>query len=347
MPARIGYSQHEGAEACRLGRRRLEKVVDGTHPVVYPAAGSHANFYGSALLLGASGSQGVGCDDTTGPSVELRPPCHTIPSDPAEARVAFPWIEFEGRWGELQPAFYNGPTGPNLKTQWTQPIEWSQGWRGTSYAVPAGGALGTECHRLLLRRHRQRLARARSGRRRSRCGARPCSARWWRSWSSAAGARDLDARRAAAPRTTPQPGARCSPPAAASYARMAGARHRDRRPCWSRCRCWSRCCRRSSCTLSSVVGVETGVRERGLPGADRAALGTTLTLLGARHRAGGDGAGAARARRRARRSGRCRPTAWRPAPGAAAARRAAGDRCVVVVVAARELAVPRSRSRSG
>ena len=33
-----------------------------------------------------------------------------------------PWIAFEGRWGELQPAFFNGPTGPNLKTQWTHPI---------------------------------------------------------------------------------------------------------------------------------------------------------------------------------------------------------------------------------
>ena len=35
------------------------------------------------------------------------------------ARADYPWIAFEGRWGELQPAFFNGPTGPNLKTQWT------------------------------------------------------------------------------------------------------------------------------------------------------------------------------------------------------------------------------------
>ena len=36
----------------------------------------------------------------------------TIPSDPAAADSAFPWIAFEGRWGELQKAFFNGPTGP-------------------------------------------------------------------------------------------------------------------------------------------------------------------------------------------------------------------------------------------
>ena len=31
-------------------------------------------------------------------------------------------IEFEGRWGELETAFFNGPTGPNMKDQWTHPI---------------------------------------------------------------------------------------------------------------------------------------------------------------------------------------------------------------------------------
>ena len=50
---------------------------------------------------------------------------------------------FEGRWGELQPAFFNGPTGPNLKQQWTEPITWSEDWRDRSYAVPTGGIFGT------------------------------------------------------------------------------------------------------------------------------------------------------------------------------------------------------------
>ncbi|MGH3036454.1 MAG: hypothetical protein ACRDMU_04665, partial [Gaiellaceae bacterium] len=79
----------------------------------------------------------------TGAGVELRPQVLTIPSDPEEAGAAFPWIEFEGRWGELQRAFFNGPSGPNLKTQWTEPIRWSEGWRDRSYAVPGGGAFGT------------------------------------------------------------------------------------------------------------------------------------------------------------------------------------------------------------
>jgi hypothetical protein len=78
-------------------------------------AGSHANFFDDGLHIGSSAEQGVGCDDTTGPHRELRPTVHTIPSDAEEARASFPWIAFEGRWGELQQAFFNGPTGPNLK----------------------------------------------------------------------------------------------------------------------------------------------------------------------------------------------------------------------------------------
>ena len=141
-PAEVGYSQHEGAERGVWGEDKLE-LVGGTHPVVHPAAGSHANFFEEALYIGSSASEGVGCDNTLGPTHDLRPVVKTIPSDAAAAGSAFPWIGFEGRWGELQRAFFNGPTGPNLKGQWTEPIRWSEDWRDRSLAVPAGGTFGT------------------------------------------------------------------------------------------------------------------------------------------------------------------------------------------------------------
>ena len=141
-PAEVGYSSHEGAESSDWDDEKLT-IVDETHPVVYPGAGSHANKYTEALYLGSSAEAGVGCDETRGPHRELRPVVKTIPSDPEEAKAAYPWLEFEGRWGELQPAFFNGPTGPAMKTQWTRPIEWSEGWRDVSYAVPTGGLFGT------------------------------------------------------------------------------------------------------------------------------------------------------------------------------------------------------------
>ena len=140
-PVEIGYSQHEGAEGAAWTDGKLE-ILDRTHPVVHPAAGSHANFFGEALYLGRSAEEGVGCDDTRGPTFDVRPVVQTIPSDAAQARAEYPWIAFAGRWGELRPAFFNGPTGPNLKTQWTQPITWSEDWRSRSYTVPGGGAFG-------------------------------------------------------------------------------------------------------------------------------------------------------------------------------------------------------------
>jgi hypothetical protein len=140
-PLEVGYSSHEGAERADWDDDKLERV--GARPVVYPAAGSHANKYDEALWLGSSAEAGVGCDDTRGPHREVSPRVETIPSDRDAAAKAYPWIEFEGRWGELQEAFFNGPTGPNLKRQWTEPITWSEDWRDDSYAVPAAGLFGT------------------------------------------------------------------------------------------------------------------------------------------------------------------------------------------------------------
>ncbi|MFL5979259.1 MAG: hypothetical protein ACJ76O_11630 [Gaiellaceae bacterium] len=140
-PTEIGYSQHEGAERAEWDDDKLERI-DGTHPVVHPADGSHANFYGEALYLGSSASEGVGCDDTRGPTFDVRPKVQTIPGAEAEAVGAFPWIGFQGRWGELRPSIFNGPTGPNLKDQWTHPIDWSEDWRSRSYTVPGSTLFG-------------------------------------------------------------------------------------------------------------------------------------------------------------------------------------------------------------
>jgi hypothetical protein len=140
-PVEVGYSQHEGAEQAAWDDPKLERL-DGTHPVVHPADGSHANFYGEALYLGSSASEGVGCDDTRGPTVDVRPTVVTIPGGEAPARSRYPWIAFEGRWGELRPAFFNGPEGPNLKEQWTHPITWAETWRSRSYTVPGATIFG-------------------------------------------------------------------------------------------------------------------------------------------------------------------------------------------------------------
>ncbi len=142
-PFEVGFSQHEGMEVAPWDDPQLQ-VVDGTHPVVHAAAGSHANYFDDALYLGTSAEQGFGCDDTRGPADDVRPAVAVIPSDPDAARAAFPWIGYEGRWGQREEAFYNGPTGPNTKDSWTRPISYQEEkGRDVSYAVPAGGLLGT------------------------------------------------------------------------------------------------------------------------------------------------------------------------------------------------------------
>ena len=56
-PVAVGYSQHEGSERAEWDDDKLE-LVDGLRPVVYPAAGSHANFFDEALFLGQLGRAG-------------------------------------------------------------------------------------------------------------------------------------------------------------------------------------------------------------------------------------------------------------------------------------------------
>jgi hypothetical protein len=142
-PTEVGYSQHSSAERARWGDRKLQ-LVDGTHPVVYPAAGSQANFFTSDLYLMRSPAEGVGCDDTRGPSLTIRPAVAVVAQAPADYLQEYPWLGFDGRWGEQQAAFFNGPTGPNLKTQWTEPFTWAaESWRAKSFTVPAAGTVST------------------------------------------------------------------------------------------------------------------------------------------------------------------------------------------------------------
>ncbi|WP_427893450.1 hypothetical protein ACQHIV_11315 [Kribbella sp. GL6] len=140
-PAAVGYSQHGGAERAKWGDAKLE-IVDGTHPVVYPAAGSHANKYGQRLYLGR-GSEGLGCDDTTRPEPAITPKIAYVPMNRADYLAQYPWLGFEGRWGERQRSFFDGPTGPNMKESWTAPIQDAEAtWRDDSTVVPAGALLG-------------------------------------------------------------------------------------------------------------------------------------------------------------------------------------------------------------
>ena len=110
------------------------------------------------------------------PAPRARPARRDDPERPAGRRGRrIPWIAFEGRWGELQNAFFNGPTGPNLKTQWTEPITWSGGLARPELRGPDGRSIRHEHDGLLLLGGREGLAGARRSSSATRSPSSSCS----------------------------------------------------------------------------------------------------------------------------------------------------------------------------
>jgi hypothetical protein len=139
-PSEVGLFQHGGGEKADWTDGKVEK--EGTHPVVYPAAGSHATFSESAVYIqnGRKGS-GVGCDNTSAPLRRLVVQPIQVPTHPSP-RGRFAWLTYEGRWGQWEKSFNNGPTGPQTKTRWLAPMTWMEEIRSTSPHLPAGSVLG-------------------------------------------------------------------------------------------------------------------------------------------------------------------------------------------------------------
>ncbi len=141
-PSEMILFQHAGGERAEWSDAKVEK--EGTHPVVYPAAGSHATFYHSAVFVGnGNKGSGVGCDTTAEPLRRLDPKPVLLPDRPTD-RGRFAWLAFDGRWGEKEKGFNNGPTGPQTKEQWDEPFTWMENQRWSSPRMPGGGVIGPQ-----------------------------------------------------------------------------------------------------------------------------------------------------------------------------------------------------------
>src|SRR4051812_3338718 len=139
-PSQVALFQHAGGERADWDDTKVQK--DGSHPIVYPAAGSHATFYDNAIYIqnGSHGS-GVGCDNTASPHVESSPRPEIIPTAAAPGSE-FQWLGFLGHWGQREKGFNNGPQGPTTKKQWLRPFTWMDGIRQSSPHLPGGAVLG-------------------------------------------------------------------------------------------------------------------------------------------------------------------------------------------------------------
>jgi hypothetical protein len=139
-PLSVAYAQHGGGETAPWGASKL-RIEDG-HLVIYPAAGSHATYFGSHLYLGwGEGGTGFGCDDTRGPSTRVPLKAILLP-ERINPNGPFAWLLFPGRWGQREPWEYNGPTGPQTKAQWDKPLSWADNLRDDSLALPNAPSLG-------------------------------------------------------------------------------------------------------------------------------------------------------------------------------------------------------------
>lgn len=140
-PYEIALYQHAGGEKASWDDDKVQKR--GTHPIVYPAAGSHATFYDTAVYVqnGQHGS-GLGCDNTSEPVSRLTPSPRLVPSVPAPGS-RYQWLTFRGHFGQKEKGLSNnGPTSPYSKPQWRTPITWMEGIRSTSPKLPGGDVLG-------------------------------------------------------------------------------------------------------------------------------------------------------------------------------------------------------------
>jgi hypothetical protein len=139
-PYEVDLSQHAGGERSAWTDSKLQK--EGTHPVIYDATGSHANYFGSALYLGRGAREGFGCDDTRTATMPLALQTVLLPDVPSSPSAPYAWLAFGGRWGQKEAGINNGPTGPAAKPQWSAPIQWAAGLRNTSLELPGGRTLG-------------------------------------------------------------------------------------------------------------------------------------------------------------------------------------------------------------
>lgn len=140
LPSELAYAQHEGGEKGSWDDGKVTK--SDTHTYTYPASGSHADYYESAVWIGwGENGSGFGCDDSRPTSEQVPIEVILIP-DEIDPQGPFGWLTFEGRWGERQYWQFNGPTGPNMKDKWPHPISWTDDIRSRSIPAPHSEAVG-------------------------------------------------------------------------------------------------------------------------------------------------------------------------------------------------------------
>lgn len=142
-PSYVVYAQHGGGERADWNDKKLRKV--GDRPVVFVSAGSHASYFAPATYLGlGEPGTGFGCDVALGPHWQLDPQVVQVREPAPGADGGEEWLAFRGRWGQVLSGEFNGPTGPQTKRSWQEPVTWAEGARSGSATLPGGDFLGVD-----------------------------------------------------------------------------------------------------------------------------------------------------------------------------------------------------------
>jgi RsiW-degrading membrane proteinase PrsW (M82 family) len=173
-PEWLVLSQHHDGARRPWNTARIE---EGTHPAVYVALGSHANyFWGDETYPNGRtiGNVRVEIMDRTGTAGRTIPDVILIPDrEQVEADLgAWPgleWLLFCGGWGEIAPqSDFSGPRGPADKgEQWEQPYAWGMAqpldtdiWYANRLRVEVVGTAGTSAQVTLQATHTDLLQSA-------------------------------------------------------------------------------------------------------------------------------------------------------------------------------------------
>ena len=160
-PVEVGYSQHEGAERADVGRRRSSSSSTArTRSSTRPTARTRTSSARRSTSA-ARPQEGVGCDDTRGPTVDVRPVVRTIPSDAAAARGRVPVDRVRGPLGRAAAGVLQRPDRPEPEdaVDAADRVGRRTGATGAT-PFPAAALFGTDGDRLLLRRRRRTARRS-------------------------------------------------------------------------------------------------------------------------------------------------------------------------------------------
>lgn len=139
-PVYVVYAQHGGAERADWGSGKLKRA--GDRPIVFVSAGSHASYFSPATYLGlGEAGTGFGCDITLPPHRVVDPAVAEF-REQGDSGEVDAWLTYAGRWGQRLGGEFNGPTGPQTKRAWREPVSWAEGARGGSATLPASDLFG-------------------------------------------------------------------------------------------------------------------------------------------------------------------------------------------------------------